>query len=455
MGEILDYRETGVRHGSYAEFKATMDRVLDRVAEGFVEIGFLLKEARDTNILKESGYRNVNEFAEAEYKLDKSAVSRFIAINDRFSEGGYSPRLKEQYRGIGRAKLSLMLLLPDAVNEELTPAYSKADIQEIREEVEQEQQITDLEVLMEGKNEIQEKLENNLQRFLHQLGRDIPPLYRKVWKAYMDAETEEAARKGFMEVLAPAGEGMCSARLQGVGKMILSLKGPDRELVLINVRTQEKESYSWEQFLDACNLLMGEESAEKSWEVVYGEKFPEVAPVQPEGKRKDSKLIRPEEETQGKEEAKKAAPAAGQDPDVPEELKPEYPQKGKTQGDGAGWKEPKPERKPMELPPADAVYTVPVGKSLYADLFERGQRFLILKESNPYREGNTICLQEREGGEATGTQREIKITHLVRDHGGVTPGYCVLQFDPLPPVEKQIEGQMEIRDYGDNAGGEG
>ena len=40
----------------FRTFKAELDRQLAESAEGFVRIGYLLKKARDTDILKESGY---------------------------------------------------------------------------------------------------------------------------------------------------------------------------------------------------------------------------------------------------------------------------------------------------------------------------------------------------------------------------------------------------------------
>lgn len=39
----------------------------------------------------------IAEFAKAEYGLSKDIVSRYIAINDRYSEGGYSDRLQDKY----------------------------------------------------------------------------------------------------------------------------------------------------------------------------------------------------------------------------------------------------------------------------------------------------------------------------------------------------------------------
>lgn len=70
-GEVLDIHN---EYSSYGEYKAALDGELQKSAESFVRIGYLLKVAVDTDILKESGYRNVNEFAEKEYNLDKSQV---------------------------------------------------------------------------------------------------------------------------------------------------------------------------------------------------------------------------------------------------------------------------------------------------------------------------------------------------------------------------------------------
>lgn len=90
MEELISYQ-------NYEEYKSEVNRVLNRTVEDFVTIGYLLKKGRDTDILKDSGYANVNEFAEAEYHLDASQVSRFIRINDRFAVDGYSSALKEEY----------------------------------------------------------------------------------------------------------------------------------------------------------------------------------------------------------------------------------------------------------------------------------------------------------------------------------------------------------------------
>ena len=138
-----------------------------------------------------------------------------------------------------------MLMLPEWINEEISPDYSKSDIQAIRAEVAEEEKTTDLEILMEEREDIYDRLENDLQRVLWKLGQDIPELYCKLWKEYMRADNVEQLAKEVMEIMAPAGEGMHSARISGIGRLMLSLKGADRDLVLINVRSGEKQRYGW------------------------------------------------------------------------------------------------------------------------------------------------------------------------------------------------------------------
>ncbi|MBQ7925928.1 MAG: hypothetical protein IJ335_06490, partial [Lachnospiraceae bacterium] len=238
-----------MKFGTYQEYKQELDTELRKTTEGFVRIGYLLKVAKDTDVLKESGYANVYEFAQAEYNIDKSQVSRFININDRFSEGGYSDRLKEHFQGFGHAKLTIMLQLPDEINAELSPDFTKSEIQAIREEYDAENAVTDLEVLLEGEDREQKEMDNNLYKVLHQLGREDTDLYGKLFFAVNDPAAVQ-------ETLAPDGEKIYSIRIMGVGRMMLSVKSLDRALTLTNMRTSEKEEYSWEEAVKFLKSLM-------------------------------------------------------------------------------------------------------------------------------------------------------------------------------------------------------
>lgn len=288
-------------YADYAAYKKELDTELQKTAEGFVKIGYLLKVARDTDILRESGYGNVNDFAKAEYGIDNTMVSKWIRINDRFSESGYSDRLKEQYRGFGYAKLAIMLQLPDLLNEELTPDYSKSEIQAIKNEVDEERKITDMEVLLENGTD-RNGSQNGMgdftlfEKILYQICRDMPHVYKELNRALMQLHTEPEAVKQpgrFHEIMAPAGDAVYSIRVQGHGKFMLFVK--EENISVINIRSGEKEMHTFTELVEFVKKIsVPGMAAEQSWEAVYGEPFPEeekkeIAPVQPEppkGKKK-------------------------------------------------------------------------------------------------------------------------------------------------------------------------
>ncbi len=254
---------------SYEEYKHEVDSELQRSAESFVRIGYLLKIARDTDILKSSPYANVVEFAKSEYGIDKTVVSKWIHINDRFSEGGYSNVLKEQYRGYGYAKLAIMLQLPDSVNEDLSPAYSKAEIQAIKDEVDEEKKISDMEVYLEGeKNEdLKNKdLKNNLEKVIHQLLEENTSLYEQLYRA---ANKDE----DIIEILAPTGENYISVRVQGLGRFGLIITKGQATVSLVNIRSGEKEEYITDELVAYIKTYMVGKTVQEAYENVYNKIF--------------------------------------------------------------------------------------------------------------------------------------------------------------------------------------
>lgn len=313
---------------SYEEYKAELDGELQRSAESFVRIGYLLKVARDTNILEESGYKSVAEFAEAEYNLNKTQVSRFISINDKFSEGGYSDHLLPDYKGFGYAKLTIMLQIPDAINEELSPNFSKAEIQAIKEEIDNEKTVTDLERIMEGSDTLEsvdERIEV-LYKTILQLGEDEPELYVE-----LSNRRNEDMSVVLPEIMAPDGEKIYSVRVRGIGRLMLTISDMSDSVKLINSRTGEKESFTWADVAGAWEyagiLGLENQTGVQCWEKRYERRFPveEVAPVQLQNgtksdtnEKKDTQSKKPEQKKQSKvvkAQDKKHDPAAA----VPEE----------------------------------------------------------------------------------------------------------------------------------------
>lgn len=245
------------KKGTYSEFKTALDTEMNKAAESFVKIGYLLKIARDTDILAESGYNSLTEFAQAEYNLDKSQVSRFIAINDNYSVDGYSDRLMTEYSGYGYSKLAMMLTLPAAVAKELSPAYSKSDIQVLKDEVAAEEAISPMETYLEGEKEELEGT-TTLYKAMYQLFLENPELYMH--------ETVDA--DALFDALAPAGESIYTVRVQGVGRIMISCK--EDTVNLINVRDGETVKCTWEEVSKVYDELFGN----RTWKERYGLPYP-------------------------------------------------------------------------------------------------------------------------------------------------------------------------------------
>ena len=283
MNEVL-YTKT------FNEWQQELDTELVKSAESFVKIGYLLKVARDTDILANTGYANVVEFAKARYGLDKTQVSRFIHINDRFSEDGNSAELQDRYKGMGYAKLTIMLQLPDEINEEISADFSKSEIEDIKKEIDEENKISDIEVWMEGTQEDAEKY-NELGQVMYQLLHDMPELFIKI--AQSSIETEE-----LMNVLAPSGEMIYSVRIPGTGRLMLSIKVNTGRITITNVRSMEKTEWNIEDLADFVVDILSRADTEdpaKAWTSIYKEEYPkkaEVAPVQQEKpvQRKEKKV---------------------------------------------------------------------------------------------------------------------------------------------------------------------
>jgi hypothetical protein len=308
--DVITYQKT------YREYKAELDSELQKTAEGFVRIGYLLKVARDTNVLAESGYKTVAEFAQAEYSLDKTQVSRFISINDKFAEGGYSERLQAKYQGFGYAKLTLMLQLPDAVNEALTPSYSKAEIQSIKEEVDEEKKVSDIEVCLEA-SQAPEEGGTLIERIVKQLLHDEPGMFIELHREALGCSVN---MQHFQRIMAPAGEKTYSVRLDGVGRILLILNDASTNRA-VNSRTGEFEEVTWQQLHDACEALTDfkrctGKTAEQRWSELYGEPYPdtaekaEVAPVQHTEPKTEKKEVRKESKVH-KAKVDKSKPQTG------------------------------------------------------------------------------------------------------------------------------------------------
>lgn len=275
---------------NYEQFKQALDTELANQAAGFVRTGYLLKKARDTDILAASGYSTVAEFAKAEYGLSKDIVSRYIAINDRYSEGGYSDRLQDKYEGYGVAKLQDMLTLPIEVVDLISPEMTRKEIAEVKAEVREEEAISPVEVAIEGEDVQQADMDLS-QKAIFQYAKDNPEIFKKLLKWKETGDTEELE-----SILAPSGIAVLASRPQGIGKVFTSFKGEGQPVDILAVRNNEKQTLSMDEYAVKVREVFAPVA-----DMPDAYEKPEVVPVQPENVTEKSETVSEKPESVPKE----------------------------------------------------------------------------------------------------------------------------------------------------------
>ena len=286
-----------VTYNYYDDFKKQFDSCMQQTANNFVKIGYLLKQARDTDILEESGYSGMGEFAKAEYGLDNSTTSRFIAICDRYGAG--NDHLLPKYAEYGYSKLAEMLTLPESVADAITPEITKEEIREIKQEIREEEKITDIEVCIEKTDHPEADDGNTLTEVIKNYLKEYP----KEFKALAENDNTRA-----VDVLAPSGSAVIMARVHGIGRMMITLED-GQPAKLVNANTTEE--FSDEQLEEAVRKIfdsVAAGSAEEAYKELYGEEMPKEPVKAPETKKSPEKKKVKIAPAQTKEE-KKPEPA--------------------------------------------------------------------------------------------------------------------------------------------------
>ena len=285
---------------TYTEYKAQLDRAITETTQDFVVIGHLLMQARDTDILSSSGYTSMGDFARSEYGLDESVTSRFINIAEKYGDG--SGRLKAEYATYSYSKLGEMLTLPTEVAAIITPDMTVKDIREIKSEVQEEEKISDVEVMIEAAEQLERDI---LEEFVKAYLENRPEEFIAIGKA---EDTEDV-----YDILAPQGRATLIARVPGIGKIMLSIESME-DVKAVYVRENRTEEFAFKDIDNAIMSLIGTVPfPEQKYKDIYG-KDPEIkeAPKKPE-KVKTSK---PQHKDKPKPESKTK-------PEIKAEFEPE------------------------------------------------------------------------------------------------------------------------------------
>lgn len=119
---------------NYQEIKNNIRTRFQNMQTDYVAIGYYLRQVLNNELYLEDGYKNIHEFAQAEFGMKKANVNHCVRINMEFSVGGDSPELDDKYHGFSKSQLQELLYIPEDRRDEVTPDMTVREIRELKEE---------------------------------------------------------------------------------------------------------------------------------------------------------------------------------------------------------------------------------------------------------------------------------------------------------------------------------
>lgn len=104
-----------------------------QAARSIIAAGFYLKRVRDLELYRDDGLDSVWEYAGKQFGFSKTAASRYMAINDRFSVDGNSPVIRDDFKDFSRSQLQEMLYLTDQQLSEVTEDTTVRELRRMRQ----------------------------------------------------------------------------------------------------------------------------------------------------------------------------------------------------------------------------------------------------------------------------------------------------------------------------------
>ena len=374
----------------YISIKEDIKRRLNHLAESFVAIGYRLKQIRDTEAYRQDGYNTIFEFAEKELGLTKSPTSRFMAINDKYSVGGNSLELREEFIGLGKSRLSEMLTMDPEDYVLITDQTSIKDIREIKR--------------MEkaaGENE-------DLTKFQEVLRKEYASKDRR-------KELIEIANAKCIDDIKAA---VIPEGYRLMKKGVLVIKFEDEKITVRTMGVSGVQELTWSEILSEYDQAFDLGAADP-WKATYGEIEEEVKPEpkkvekKPESKKPTKAESKPvatsqqEEQVVGRTSIEKDFPEY-----LPEDLKVEIEQTNK-----------------VEVPETvmdDRRHKLKLAKMFFEDVRLGRKSFELRKNDRDYQIGDILELREMDNGEPTGRVIEKEITYILEGFAGLKEDYCIL-----------------------------
>lgn len=253
----------------------------DGIKRDFVRIGYKLRKIEELKLYEKDGYKTITEFAEAECKLTKTDVSRFISINERYSVDGYSEELREEFLEYGSSKLAEMLTLPDHDMQMIQPEASREGIRELKRFNKTEPEQGEVDTI----RELIEKFFQDNKEILNTLFAD-PAM-----------QEYEQNIKHLAEIVNPSGN-----RTMRKGRFFLMMY---ESKIMIKQFGEEPQDMQWSEFFRITWDIFGDAAGEDTWESYFGEETEPIENISTEEIKEDTQTQEEKAEEEKEDEERK------------------------------------------------------------------------------------------------------------------------------------------------------
>ncbi len=270
----------------WANMKEQLKKDLIGVQESFVRIGYTLRQIEGQQLYEKDGYASIVDFAKAEYGLGASTVSRFIAINKKYSIDGNSDRLRPEFAQLGSSKLAEMLTLPDNDLEMIEPQATRGNIRELKQF---------------NKQEPAAGVADDLRKLIEKFYEDNRKVLNGVFEK-MEHDPENI--KPLIELVNPGGN-----RSYKKGLFFLMMYETKISIKKFGDNPQEM---TWEEFFEATKEIFPEPAGAKTWEKYFGQED-EDDEESPEEVEQDENTSRAAEDDGTETDTSQTSPGDGSD----------------------------------------------------------------------------------------------------------------------------------------------
>lgn len=117
---------------NYQLIKKDIKNNIINAAKSFIHIGYRLKQVEEQKLYEIDDYVDIHEFGLMEYGFSRSTTDRYIDVNRKFSVGGNSPEMLEDFQGCSISLLQELLPLTDEECQLFNEKSKREDIRDYK-----------------------------------------------------------------------------------------------------------------------------------------------------------------------------------------------------------------------------------------------------------------------------------------------------------------------------------